>query len=108
MSIDQEKIIDFTGSKEGSQTLDLFITDHLAWDDKTADEHIYKLQGKLNSYLAALESGEIERKYPEHKGKSVVLNVLGKYPLNQKAQGFYDKASAVIKDAGFGLRFKLS
>lgn len=108
MSIDQTKVIDLLGSKEGSNTLDLFITDHLSWDDQTTNEHIYKLQEKLNSYLAALEGGEIEQKYPEHKGKTVVITVVGKHPLSERANEFYDKASAIVSGAGFKLVFKLS
>lgn len=108
MSIDQQKVIDLMGSKPGSNVLDLFITDHLPWDKATEYEHAYKLQEKVNAYLAAIESGELFETYPEHKGKSVVINVLGKYELNGFAKKFYQKLSGVVKGAGFELKFKLS
>ena len=108
MSIDQPQVLDIMGSKEGSNILDVFITDHLPWENKRTNEHIFMLQEKINTYLAAIESGEIERRYPEHKGKSVVINVIGKYPLNDKAKWFFEKASEIVKNAGFELKFSLS
>jgi hypothetical protein len=108
MSIDQEKVIDFLGSRPGSNVLDLFITDHLPWNEASDYEHVFKLQEKINAYLAAIENGELIKKYPEHKGRGVVINVVGKYELNDLAKEFYKKATQVVKSAGFELRFKLS
>jgi hypothetical protein len=108
MSIDQLKTIDLMGSNPGSNVLDLFITDHLPWDKTTEYEHAYKLQEKVNAYLAAIETGELFEQYPEHKGKSVVISVLGKYELNTFAKEFYKKVSGVVKGAGFELKFKFS
>lgn len=107
MSIDQEKVIDIVGDDEKTNEVLLFITDHLAWDGYI-NEHIYKLQEKINAYLAAIESGELEEKHPSAKGKKIVIVVLGKNPLpkNDLINTFCKKAIEVVRGAGFELKFE--
>lgn len=58
MSVDNLQVIDFISEKDGR--IVLTISDHLEWDDKY--EHIYLLQEKINAYLMAIETGQIEKK----------------------------------------------
>jgi hypothetical protein len=37
-----------------------------------------------------------------------VINIAGRYQLNESAKDFYEKASMIVKDAGFDLRFTLA
>ena len=107
MSIDQPKVIDIIADDE-SDRVTLFITDHLPWDHSTTTDHFAKLQDKLNSYLAFIERGELIQNRPAAVGRRVVIEVRGKYALSDVAQQFYSKASEVVQNAGFELRFKLS
>lgn len=108
MSIEQEKVVDVLAGGRKPNEVVLFITDHLLWDDKSDYEHAIMLQKKLNSYLAFIESGEMEKKYPEHKGKEIIIHVIGRYSLNSNAKKFYEKVSSIISNAGFSLRFEHS
>lgn len=107
MSIQQEKIIDIIASGRKPDEAVLVIFDELDWSKKNRVVHLDLLEKKLNSYLSFIESNEIFEKYPEHKGKKIFITVIGKYPLCDDAVDYFKKASDVIKDAGFELRFEL-
>ncbi|WP_312894132.1 hypothetical protein [Rhizobium laguerreae] len=47
------------------------------------------------------------QKVPDSEGRSIVIDLVGKFPLNQQAQFFVEKAKAAIEGAGFGLQFRL-
>ncbi len=49
--------------------------------------------------------GEIYEKIPETKGQKVIIDLVGKFPLSDKASLFFEKASAAIYAAGFKLQF---
>lgn len=105
MSIEQEKVIDMLVPDESLKEVLLIITDHLPWSEPNY-EHALALQNKINFYLSFIESGEIYEKFPEHKDKSVIIKVVGKYPLSKEAERFYEKARTTIQWAGFDLRFE--
>jgi hypothetical protein len=106
MSIDQADTIDFATINKASGDLWLSISDHLPWDENEGD-HLQLLQNKLNAYLRAIESGEILRKVPEARGRSIVINLVGKFPLSQNADFYFRKAQTVIEGAGYRLQFSL-
>ena len=105
MSIDQTDAIDLATIDKASGDLWLTISDHLSWENE--DNHLFLLQNKLNAYLRFIESGEVFKKVPDAKGRSVVINLVGKFPLSQKANSFFEKARAAIEDSGFRLQFSL-
>jgi hypothetical protein len=106
MSVEEIDKIDFATVDNASGDLWLTISDHLPWDEDEIS-HLTFLQSKLNAYLRFIESGEVFRKLPEAKGRNIVINVVGKYPLSQQADSFLRKASGAIERAGFSLRFDL-
>jgi len=105
MSIDQAGKIDFIGTDEKSNSVILTISDHLDWDD--SENHLLLLQKKLNNYLTFCESGEIFEIYPNAKGKNLVIEIIGKQPLNQKGSDFLEEAKIIIKETNIKLRFKI-
>jgi hypothetical protein len=108
MTVEDIKQIDFARLDEKANEVKLVISDHLGWERNELDEqgeHLLTLQEKLNSYLAFIESGEIYQKIPQAVGRSIVIQVVGKYPLSEEANKFYRLAGGVIEDAGFSLRF---
>jgi calcineurin-like phosphoesterase len=106
MSIDQADTIDFATIDKDSGDLWLTISDHLGWDENEGN-HLFLLQNKLNAYLRAIESGEILSKVPEAQGRNIVINLVGKVPLSQKADSYFRKAQTLIEEAGFRLQFSL-
>lgn len=106
MSIEQSKVVDFVSIDPGSGDVYLTISDHLPWDHGEG-EHLLLLQDKLNAYLRFIESGEMVKEIPETKGRKVLIELVGQFPLSQKASVFFEKASAAVHTAGFILQFKL-
>jgi hypothetical protein len=104
MSIDQTDVIDFATIDKASGELWLTITDHLPWEENERI-HLDLLQDKLNAYLRFIESGEVFDKLPDAKGRSIAINVVGKFPLSQKAEFFLAKLTAAVEGAGFRLQF---
>jgi hypothetical protein len=107
MSIEQTDTVDLVSVDQISDDLLLTISDHLAWDQGEG-EHLLLLQKKLNAYLRFIESGEVVRKFPEARGRNAVINVVGQFPLSEKAKLFFGKATTAIQAAGFTLKFSLS
>jgi hypothetical protein len=107
MSIEQTDTVDFVSVDSVSDDLLLTISDHLAWDEGEG-EHLFLLQKKLNAYLRFIESGEVSKKFPEARGRNVVINVVGRFPLSEKASLFFSKATSAIQASGVNLKFSLS
>ena len=107
MSIEQENVLDFVGVDKLNNEVVLAISDHLSWSEEV-EEHIFKLQEKINKYIAAIESGELVQKYPESKNKKPVIKIVGKYnlPENELVKNFYEKSRSVVQWAGLDLRFE--
>jgi hypothetical protein len=105
MSVDQPKIIDFTGVDKASGEVILTISDHLDWQD--SPKHQLVLQEKINSYLAFIESGEIFESYPDSKGRPVAIKVVFKHKPDQGGRQFLARAKEVIESAGFSLRHEV-
>lgn len=106
MSIEQLDKIDFLHIDQDSGELLLTVTDHLPWECDEG-QHLFLLQEKLNAYIRFIESGEIITKFPDALGRKVVINVIGKFPLSDKAAVFFDKAQSAIQASGSSLRFKV-
>jgi hypothetical protein len=82
----------------------LVISDHLDWNQNEG-EHLLVLQGKLNTYLEFVESGQLYAKYPRAVGKKIIFDVIGKFPLSDEARKFYRLAGKAIQDCGYSLQF---
>ena len=106
MSVDQTDTIDFATVDNASGDLWLTISDHLPWDENEGN-HLILLQNKLNAYLRFIESGEVVEKVPDAEGRHIVINLVGKFPMSQKAASFFEKARTAIQGAGFRLQFSL-
>jgi hypothetical protein len=106
MTIEQGDVIDFSSIDKASGDLWLTISDHLPWEE-TEGEHLVLLQNKLNAYLRFIESGEVFSKIPSARGRNIVINIAGKFPMTKMANLFLRKARATIESAGFRLRYEV-
>lgn len=100
MSVENSNVIDFISEREDKVVLT--ISDHLEWDD---DEHIYLLQEKINSYLTAIESGQIDKSYPHLSRKMIVISVVLKYTPNDEGALFLSKVDKVLFNAGYAFEY---
>ncbi len=106
MTIEQTEVVDIVHIDKESEEVFLTISDHLEWTEPAKD-HLLLLQDKLNAYLRFVESGELYQEYPNAHGKRVVISVVGKYPLSESAEKFYNQVTPIIESAGFHFRFEL-
>jgi hypothetical protein len=101
MSVDNPNVIDFVGIDKDNVVL--AISDHLEWDDE--NEHLLILQDKLNTYLEAIENGELLANYPNDKDKKVIIEVIFKYSPNDVAKRFLEMVGSLIESFGYGFRY---
>jgi len=106
MSIEQTDVVDFWSIDHGSGRVKLTISDHLDWNENEG-EHLLLLQEKLNAYLRFIESGEMEERFKESRGRSVAIEIYAKYPLSLEASKFFSLAKGAIEKAGFALEFQI-
>ncbi len=106
MSIDQTNVVDAIGIDNVTGEVVLTIADHLEWVGSD-NEHLLLLQQKLNTYLRFVESGEILETFADAKDRTVLIDVVCKYPLNQQAQDFYSQVTQLVEGAGMKLRQRL-
>ena len=98
MTVAQIHVVDFVGIDPSGRAV-LTISDHLSWDD--IKSHLFTLQEKLNAYLRFIESGEMTEKQPDLAGRAILIAVVLKFPIPNKADWFFVKTSAAIEAAGF-------
>lgn len=97
MSVENTKVIDFISEKDN--IVILTISDHLEWHDD--NEHIFLLQEKINAYLMAIESGQVNEKYPSSVGKKVRISIVLKYDPNEKGVLFLSNVNNALSNAGY-------
>jgi hypothetical protein len=103
MAVDDPGVIDImSDSKTGS--IVLTISDHLDWHDSVSHQHT--LQGKINRYLAFVESGEILQHRPDAAGKLIIIRVVCKYKADAEGQGFLQRVRSALDEAGFEFRYE--
>jgi len=65
------------------------------------------LQDKLNAYVRFIENGELLRKFPQVEGKFVVIDLVSKFDLSDRAELLIRRASEAIRNAGFRLQHRV-
>jgi hypothetical protein len=106
MTIEQVGEVDFVTVDHSSGDVWLTISDHLSWDTDEG-RHLLLLQEKLNAYLRFIETGELIAKIPEAVGRSIVINLVGKFSPTEKGALFLESSKAAIAEAGVKLQFSL-
>ena len=80
------------------------ISDHLPWDGLEID-HLAHLAKKLESYLAFVESGELNRRYPGYEDRKVVINLVQKYAAPANITNKLNQTKEVIGEAGISFQW---
>lgn len=106
MAIEKTNVIDAIGIDNSTGDLVLTIVDHLPWGEN-GEDHLINLQEKINTYLSFVESGELLEVYPIGKNKSVLIDVVIKYPLSLQAQEFFREVEKIIENAGMKIQHRI-
>jgi hypothetical protein len=106
MAIDDTDIVDLLTIDKISGDVLLSITDHLPWGELDS-AHLVLLQSKLNRYLSFIESGDMVGRFPETRGRKVVIIIVGKFSLSEQGANLVQNATVAIRQAGFDLRFRV-
>lgn len=104
MSISEEKVIDFITIDHKTGDVFLSISDHLPWDDMESD-HLAYLAKKLESYLAFVESGELNRRYPGYEDRKVVINLVQKYTAPENIDTKLNQIKELIGDSNISFQW---
>ena len=74
----------------------LLIDDELPWDNE--EDHLLKLQAKINTYIYYIEEKEYESLYPENKFKAFVIQVSFLHKPTDKGLDFLTEVSKFIRE----------
>jgi len=102
MAGDDEGVVDIV-SIEPSGSVVLTISDHLDWRDSISHQRV--LQGKINRYLAFVESGEILDRYPQAAGRKVVIKVVMMHDPDVDGEHFFERARSALTQTGVQFRW---
>ena len=105
MSVEDLNVVDITNIDKRTGNVVLSITDHLDWSDTV--RHQIALQKKLNAYLAFVESGELLQRFPDARGRSVILNIVFKFKPDAEGLQFLERAKRVVESAGCEMAYEL-
>ena len=89
-------------------TADLIMVDYLEWtgQEKDDNEHMWLMQEKINSYIEAVESGEIFDIKPEVKNKEIKIKIVSRHCINEKGKNFLLQVSDVLNSINIELVFE--
>jgi hypothetical protein len=75
----------------------LTISDHLDWAEE--EVHLAFLQDKLNTYLEFATSGQLEKAYPDSRGRGRRIDVVLRVPPSNGATEFFRLAKEQLEEA---------
>jgi hypothetical protein len=105
MSVENTNSIDFISVGKNSGVLNLTLVDPLDWSDE--GRHLIQLQDKINIYLQFIESGELEKSYPDAVGRKRSINIVARFEPTEAGFRFLDLIRKLIEGAGFIFSYEL-
>lgn len=94
MTIEEKNVVDFIGTDKTNGAIGLLISDHLEW----TQEKYTLLKDKVNAYLDFIESGELEKTYPESQGKPVYIELVHQVPPDEPAKKVLEKIKKIVAE----------
>lgn len=102
MSVENKDVIDIISIDEDGNVI-LTISDHLEWDSE--NEHLLILQDKINAYLESIESEDLYEKYPDARGRNIIIRVVALHNPNEEGSEFLERVKEVLQAAGYDFHF---
>lgn len=100
MTILDEGTIDMV-SVSGEEVV-LRVIDHLDWTDE--NDHLYKLQEKMNGYIEFVESGQIYEVKESYRDKKIVVCVALKFSYPSSVEFFFKGVEELLHKNGIIFR----
>lgn len=100
--MDTQKI-DLVAMDQEKDQVNLIIMDDQTWEDER--KHIDELHEKILSYVAFVENGTFNKKYPDAKEKELVIRVIFEHSPSEEGKVFIDQMIQVLLDTGYHLEF---
>jgi hypothetical protein len=107
MSVLETDLIDYIYLDDDERTPVLVVSDPLTWRPPEDQRHLDVLRDKLNAQITFVETGQIKGVWPDYTGGPVRVEVIGRCPLTQAADQFYDLARKVMTGVNMDLKFQL-
>ena len=86
--------------------LELLLIDENKWIESLEEEHLLKLQEKLNNYIYFLESKQYVVRYGDSFNKKVI-NITFQYSPSDKGLAFLAAAQKTLQNTDMGLKIEL-
>jgi hypothetical protein len=103
MSVEDTAVVDFVSLDRADHVV-LTVSDHLDWTEE--QKHLELLQEKINTYCIYVENGQIYDEYPESRDRRPLISVVLFHDPTPRAEGFFNKAKAVLESEGFNFEWK--
>ena len=102
MSVEEPQKIDMIATRPDSDEVRLVISDHLDWRD--VQRHSLRLQEKLNTYIAFVESGQVhdleDPKVPV--GSRITIVVAAQEQPPPESAAFFEQVAEILSGIGIG------
>jgi len=105
MAVDDPDKIDMISPTPDGKGMQLFITDHLPWDNVPL--HLAALQTKLNRYLAYIQSEDFVARFPDAQEKPAHIEVCFASDPSAEGEQFLNRAREMIGRAGWSLSWQV-
>ncbi len=96
--------IDLVAYNKETDTVHLIIMDEEEWEDSS--KHIDNLHEKILGYIAFIENGAYDQKYPEMYNKEIIIDVVFENDPTKDGQQFLTQISQVLNDTGYYIEFR--
>src|SRR5436309_1853148 len=93
MPLEDTSKVDAISTEPGTGSVVLTIFD--AWDWSDERTHLLALQAKLNAYFDFIQSGQIREACHSAEGRSLVIQVMTKFPVSLSGEEFLRQAASV-------------
>lgn len=104
MALDNLNVVDIVSINKNNEVV-LTVVDDLGWE--SINEHLIKLQDKLNAYIDSVENGSLYESYPDAKNKKVIIYVALKNPISPKVEIFFQKTAYDLEFLGYGFTYSI-
>lgn len=95
--------IDMVALDKENNVVNLLILDYDEWDDPR--EHIDRLQDKILYYVSYVDSGRLNRDYPNVIGLDILTKIIFKHPISEQGVSYLKDVQDVLEDKDFSLAF---
>lgn len=71
-----------------SGNLIIYVSDDMEWKLDDEKEHLLRLQDKLNTCLAYIQSGKYKEDYPKYNFKQAIIEIRFKYAITEHCKRY--------------------